>query len=131
MRTPHGREAGISIKHLNKGKSPQKDFFRLTCINILILKSQMILKPKQRLWFMSCGISKAGFLEEGSKLEYWLNKKTNGEMSYVNFDMRLDLKIVEGAKSVISLTYIIYRKNMQRFKFRFQIYMEMTIFVIK
>ena len=60
------------------------------------------------LGFMSCGISKAGFLEEEApKLENWLNKNMNGEMSYMerNFDMRLDsTEIVEGAKSVISWT---------------------------
>ena len=67
------------------------------------------------LGFMSCGISKAGFLEEEApKLENWLNKKMNGEMSYMqrNFDMRLDpTKIVEGAKSVISLTYNYYSEK--------------------
>ena len=67
------------------------------------------------LGFMSCGISKAGFLEEEApKLEYWLNKNMNGEMSYMerNFDMRLDpTKIVEGAKSVISLTYNYYTEK--------------------
>ena len=71
------------------------------------------IKTKAKaLGFMSCGISKAGFLEEEApKLEYWLNKNMNGEMSYMerNFDMRLDpTKIVEGAKSVISLTYNYY-----------------------
>ena len=64
---------------------------------------------------MSCGISKAGFLEEEApKLENWLNKNMNGEMSYMerNFDMRLDpTKIVEGAKSVISLTYTYYTEK--------------------
>ena len=71
------------------------------------------IKTKAKtLGFMSCGISKAGFLEEEApKLENWLNKNMNGEMSYMerNFDMRLDpTKIVEGAKSVISLTYNYY-----------------------
>ena len=67
------------------------------------------------LGFLSCGISKAGFLEEEApNLENWLNKNMNGEMSYMerNFDMRLDpTKIVEGAKSVISLTYNYYREK--------------------
>ena len=74
------------------------------------------IKTKAKtLGFMSCGISKAGFLEEEApKLEYWLNKNMNGEMSYMerNFDMRLDpTKIVEGAKSVISLTYNYYTEK--------------------
>ena len=74
------------------------------------------IKTKAKtLGFMSCGISKAGFLEEEApKLENWLNKNMNGEMSYMerNFDMRLDPTIiVEGAKSVISLTYNYYTEK--------------------
>lgn len=60
-----------------------------------------------RLGFMSCGISKAGFLEEEApRLESWLKQNMNGEMQYMEnyFDMRLDpTKLVEGSKSVISL----------------------------
>ena len=74
------------------------------------------IKTKAKtLGFMSCGISKAGFLEEEAhNLENWLNKNMNGEMSYMerNFDMRLNpTKIVEGAKSVISLTYNYYTEK--------------------
>ena len=82
--------------------------------NIESLTNDIKNKAKT-LGFMSCGISKAGFLEEEApKLEYWLNKNMNGEMSYMerNFDMRLDpTKIVEGAKSVISLTYNYYTEK--------------------
>ena len=82
--------------------------------NIESLTNDIKTKAKA-LGFMSCGISKAGFLEEEApKLEYWLNKNMNGEMSYMerNFDMRLDpTKIVEGAKSVISLTYNYYAEK--------------------
>ena len=82
--------------------------------NIESLTNDIKTKAKA-LGFMSCGISKAGFLEEEApKLEYWLNKNMNGEMSYMerNFDMRLDpTKIVEGAKSVISLTYNYYTEK--------------------
>ena len=82
--------------------------------NIDSLTNDIKTKAKT-LGFMSCGISKAGFLEEEApKLEYWLNKNMNGEMSYMerNFDMRLDpTKIVEGAKSVISLTYNYYAEK--------------------
>ena len=67
------------------------------------------------LGFMSVGISKAGFLEEEApRLEKWLNNNMNGKMSYMvrNFDMRLDpRKIVEDAKSVISLTYNYFPKK--------------------
>ena len=56
---------------------------------------------------MSCGISKAGFLEEEApRLENWLNKNMHGEMGYMEnyFDKRLDpTLLVEGSKSVISL----------------------------
>ena len=86
------------------------------------------IKTKAKtLGFMSCGISKAGFLEdEAPKLENWLNKNMNGEMSYMerNFDMRLDpTKIVEGAKSVISLTYNYYsEKNGENSNFKISKY---------
>ncbi|WP_210708794.1 tRNA epoxyqueuosine(34) reductase QueG [Maribacter dokdonensis] len=61
----------------------------------------------KRLGFLSCGISKADFLEEEApRLEKWLNNNMHGEMSYManHFDKRLDpRKLVEGSKSVISL----------------------------
>jgi epoxyqueuosine reductase len=61
----------------------------------------------KRLGFLSCGISKAEFLEEEApRLESWLNKNLHGEMRYMenHFDKRLDpTKLVEGSKSVISL----------------------------
>nr|WP_297918829.1 tRNA epoxyqueuosine(34) reductase QueG [uncultured Allomuricauda sp.] len=69
--------------------------------------TQKIKKEAERLGFLSCGISKAGFLEEEApRLEKWLNANMNGEMSYMenHFDKRLDpTKLVEGSKSVISL----------------------------
>lgn len=61
------------------------------------------------LGFSFCGISKAAFLEEEApRLEDWLNRGYQGKMSYLenNFDKRLNpAKLVEGAKSVISLVY--------------------------
>lgn len=67
----------------------------------------MIKTKAKRLGFMSCGISKAGFLEEEApRLEAYLNKNMHGEMGYManHFDKRLDpTKLVEGSKSVISL----------------------------
>lgn len=66
-----------------------------------------IKQEAKRLGFLSCGISKAGFLEqEAPRLENWLNKQMHGEMSYMenHFDKRLDTTLlVDGAKSVISL----------------------------
>ena len=69
--------------------------------------SNLIKTEAKRLGFMSCGISKAAFLEEEApRLERWLNKNMQGEMSYMenHFDKRLDpTKLVPGSKSVISL----------------------------
>lgn len=64
------------------------------------------------LGFDFCGVSKAGFLEdEAPKLEDWLKKGYHGKMHYMenHFDKRLDpTKLVEGAKSVVSLMYNYY-----------------------
>lgn len=71
----------------------------------------------KRLGFLSCGISKADFLEEEApRLEKWLNKNMNGEMSYMenHFDKRLDPRLlVEGSKSVISLLLNYYPEETQ------------------
>lgn len=59
--------------------------------------------------FQSCGISKADFLEEEAPhLEKWLKNNFHGGMQYMenHFDKRLDPRLlVEGSKSVISLSY--------------------------
>lgn len=72
----------------------------------------------KRLGFMSCGISKAGFLEEEApRLESWLKQNMHGEMQYMEnyFDKRLDpTKLVEGSKSVISLLLNYYPEHKQR-----------------
>ncbi len=56
---------------------------------------------------MSCGISKAGFLEEEApRLENWLKQNRHGQMSYMeeHFDKRLNpTLLVTDSKSVISL----------------------------
>ena len=66
---------------------------------------------------MSCGISKAGFLEqEAPRLEAWLNQNMHGQMQYMenHFDKRLDpTMLVEGSKSVISLLLNYYPKELQ------------------
>jgi epoxyqueuosine reductase len=66
---------------------------------------------------LSCGISKAGFLEhEASRLENWLNKNQHGQMSYMenNFDKRLNpTLLVDGAKSVVSLLLNYYPSEIQ------------------
>jgi epoxyqueuosine reductase len=69
--------------------------------------TQLIKAESKRLGFLSCGISKAGFLEEEApRLEAWLNKNHHGQMSYMenHFDLRLNpTLLVDDAKSVISL----------------------------
>ena len=66
---------------------------------------------------MSCGISKAGFLEdEAPRLENWLNNQMYGQMSYMenHFDKRLNpTLLVDGAKSVISLLLNYYPSELQ------------------
>ncbi|WP_418264882.1 tRNA epoxyqueuosine(34) reductase QueG [Flavobacterium faecale] len=88
--------------------------------NYIISKTkntQFIKSEAKRLGFLSCGISKAGFLEkEAPRLESWLNKNSNGQMSYMenHFDKRLDpTKLVEGSKSVISLLLNYYPDTTQ------------------
>jgi epoxyqueuosine reductase len=71
-------------------------------------KYSKIIKEKAKgLGFLSCGIAKAGFLqEEAPKLEQWLQEGRHGKMSYMenHFDKRLDPTVlVPGAKSVVSL----------------------------
>jgi len=69
--------------------------------------TQLIKTEAKRLGFLSCGISKAQFLEEEApRLEKWLINNMQGEMHYMenHFDKRLDpTKLVEGSRSVISL----------------------------
>ncbi|MCM5661880.1 tRNA epoxyqueuosine(34) reductase QueG [Galbibacter mesophilus] len=69
--------------------------------------TELIKAEAKRLGFLSCGISKADFLEEEApRLEKWLNNNSHGEMKYMenHFDKRLDPRLlVEGSKSVISL----------------------------
>jgi len=69
--------------------------------------SNIIKTEAKRLGFLSCGISKAEFLEEEApRLEKWLKNNMHGKMQYMenHFDKRLDpTLLVEGSKSVISL----------------------------
>ena len=69
--------------------------------------SEIIKSKAKALGFLSCGISKADFLEkEAPRLEQWLNQNHHGEMSHManHFDKRLDPRVlVPGAKSVVSL----------------------------
>jgi epoxyqueuosine reductase len=69
--------------------------------------SAFIKSEAKRLGFLSCGISKSGFLEEEApRLENWLNQNKQGQMTYMenHFDKRLNPNLlVDDAKSVVSL----------------------------
>lgn len=78
----------------------------------------LIKKEAKALGFLSCGISKAGFLEEEApKLEKWLKQGRQGEMHYMenHFDKRLDpTLLVPGAKSVVSLLFNYHTEAKQK-----------------
>jgi len=61
------------------------------------------------LGFAFTGMAPAVYMdEEARRLEQWLNQGMHGKMQYMenHFDKRVDpTKLVEGAKSVVSLTY--------------------------
>lgn len=77
--------------------------------------TQLIKTKAAAFGFQSCGISKANFLEEeANHLESWLKNNYHGEMKYMenHFDKRLDPRLlVEGSKSVISLSYNYFPKE--------------------
>ncbi len=79
--------------------------------------SSLIKSKAMAFGFQSCGISKADFLEEEApRLEQWLNNNFHGEMRYMenHFDKRLDPRLlVEGSKSVISLSYNYFPEELQ------------------
>ncbi|MEM6893586.1 MAG: tRNA epoxyqueuosine(34) reductase QueG [Bacteroidota bacterium] len=100
--------------------------------------THFIKSEAKRLGFLSCGISKAGFLEEEApRLEKWLNNNMHGEMVYManHFDKRLDpTKLVEGSKSVISLLLNYYpeeQQNSESYKISKYAYGKDYHFVIK
>jgi epoxyqueuosine reductase len=82
--------------------------------------TNLIKTEANRLGFLSCGISRAQFLEEEApRFEKWLNNKMHGDMQYMenHFDKRLDpTKLVEGSKSVISLLLNYYPSEKQQDK---------------
>jgi len=74
-----------------------------------ITYTKLIQDKALELGFMHIGIAQAEQMdEEARRLEAWLNQDYHGKMSYMAnyFDKRVDpRKLVDGAKSVISLTY--------------------------
>ena len=71
--------------------------------------TQLIKRRAKQLGFDACGVSKAEKLDDEARLlEAWLNQNMQGKMSYMAnyFDKRTDpCLLVDGAKSVISLSY--------------------------
>ncbi len=76
----------------------------MTPFNSLQLKDEA-----KKMGFSFCGISKATELtEDAYRLEYWLKANRHGQMGYMenHFEKRIDpRKLVDGAKSVITLLY--------------------------
>ncbi|WP_445452988.1 tRNA epoxyqueuosine(34) reductase QueG [Flavobacterium sp. 25HG05S-40] len=100
--------------------------------------THLIKNEAKRLGFLSCGISKAGFLEEEApRLETWLNNNQHGEMKYMenHFDKRLNpTLLVDDAKSVISLLLNYYpseEQNQESYKISKYAYGQDYHFVIK
>ena len=86
-------------------------------MNATSKNTSLIKAEAKRLGFLSCGVSKAGFLEEEApRLERWLNNNHQGEMGYManHFDKRLDpTKLVDGAKSVVSVLLNYFPNELQ------------------
>lgn len=79
--------------------------------------SSNIKRKATELGFSSSGISRAEELtEEARYLESWLNQDRQGKMNYIlnHFDKRIDpTKLVDGARSVISLSFNYYTEQKQ------------------
>lgn len=75
----------------------------------------IVKRIAQELGFFYCGISDATYLEdEARQLDQWLKNNYHGKMSYMenHYEMRLDpRKLVEGAKSVVSLALNYYPES--------------------
>ncbi|MFK7809607.1 MAG: tRNA epoxyqueuosine(34) reductase QueG [Saprospiraceae bacterium] len=71
--------------------------------------TQLIRAEAQRLGFSFVGFAKAEYMDqEARQLENWLQQGAHGKMAYMtnHFEKRVDpTKLIEGAKSVVSLLY--------------------------
>jgi len=89
-----------------------------------ISNTKLIKQKALDLGFSAVGISKAKFLDNESQLlQDWLNNGFHGEMQYMenHFEKRTNpRKLVDGAKSIISVLLNYYPKEFQR-KDTFQI----------
>ncbi len=83
-----------------------------------ISNTKLIKQKALDLGFSAVGISKAKFLDNESQLlQEWLNNGFHGEMNYMenNFEKRTDPgKLVEGAKSIISVLLNYYPEELQK-----------------
>jgi len=84
-------------------------------VNGISQNTAYIKSIARELGFDYCGISKAEFLEEEAlRLKKWLKNNHHGQMEYMtrHMDKRLDpTKLVDGARSVISLLYNYYPES--------------------
>lgn len=82
------------------------------------LLTEFLHREALALGFEQLTIAKAEEMtEEARRLEDWLNKGYHGQMSYLenHFDKRIDpRKLVEGAKSVVSLLFNYYPSQQQK-----------------
>ena len=80
-------------------------------------RTNLIKAEAHRLGFSFIGISKAEELtQEARQLEAWLNKGYHAQMGYManHFDKRIDpRKLVDGAKSVVTLMYNYFSEEKQ------------------
>lgn len=79
--------------------------------------THQIKERAKELGFDACGMAKAEALtDEARYLEAWLNQDRHGKMAYManHFDKRIDpTKLVDGARSVISLSFNYYTDKTQ------------------
>ena len=85
----------------------------------------LIKAEAKKLGFQDCGIAPAGFLDEDAvHLTGWLNNNMHAGMNYMkgNFNKRTDpVKLVPGARSVISVILNYYQLEVKKDKKRPQI----------
>ncbi len=86
-------------------------------MTIIESHTERIRTEAYRLGFEFVGIARAEQMDdEARRLEAWLNKGLHGSMHYManHFDKRIDpRKLVDGAKSVVSLTYNYFTDDKQ------------------
>ncbi len=82
------------------------------------LWTQQIRQEAQRLGFEFVGFARAEHMdEEARRLEQWLEQGMHGQMHYMSnhFEKRVDpTKLVDGAKTVVSLMYNYYTEKKQQ-----------------